>query len=66
LFMFHVPASIQTRQAIGRGIRHKEDKNTIFLLDWRYHHFFKDLGVDKVVEVRLKRYPTSKNGDGGK
>jgi len=64
MFMFHVPASVSTRQAIGRGIRHREDTNTIFLLDWRYHHFFKDLGVDKVIEVRLKRYPLKNNGGG--
>ena len=62
MFMFHIPATIQTKQAIGRGIRHREDKNTIFLLDWRYHHFFRDLGVDKVIEVRLKRYPSNNSG----
>ena len=57
LLMFHVPALIRVKQAIGRGIRYKDDKNTIFLLDWRFHRFFRELGVEDVIEVKLKRYP---------
>lgn len=50
-YLFHEPAVILTKQAIGRGIRHEKDKNIIVLLDWRYRYFIKDLKIKEWIEI---------------
>ena len=52
-YLFHEPAKILTKQAIGRGIRHEEDVNIILLLDWRYKHFITDLNIDKFTYITV-------------
>ena len=54
-YLFHEPALILTKQAIGRGIRHEKDKNIIVLLDWRYRYFINDLGIKQFIEIVMKK-----------
>ena len=61
-YLFHEPAKILIKQAIGRGIRHEEDRNMIFLLDWRYKHFIHDLNIDDFTAIQIKKKTVSDNG----
>jgi len=44
-YLYHVPALVQVKQAIGRAVRSEKDKARIWLLDSRYRYMVDELKV---------------------
>ena len=63
MYLFHEPAKMLVKQAIGRGIRHEEDINLVFLLDWRYKHFIRDLDIDNFTAIQIRERKENKSGN---
>jgi len=51
-YAVHVPALIQIKQAVGRGIRFPHDKNIIVLMDQRFRFFFNDLNIKEIYKIK--------------